>query len=166
MPWYRTSRSAEVFVTVPPPAQVVHFVRRAVTSPGCGGRAASSYRRSVMPGPVVRCGRRCSAVRAAPCGVVRCVPVSVRVRVPRFADSVGSVGTLNPGSPEGCFITICGGLLQYPVGGVRCLTPRPAQWKCVSPFENTRSHGCRSAIEVISASSCRTTTTSLLLLSA
>ena len=32
------------------------------------------------------------------------------------------------------------------------------------PFENTESHGCRSAIEVISASSCRTTTTSLLLL--
>ena len=24
-------------------------------------------------------------MRAAPCGVVRCVPVSVRVRVPRFA---------------------------------------------------------------------------------
>jgi len=29
--------------------------------------------------------------------------------------SVGSVGTLNPGSPEGCFVTVCGGLLQCPV---------------------------------------------------
>ena len=29
-----------------------------------------------------------------------------------FFGSVGSVGTLNPGSPEGCFVTICEGLLQ------------------------------------------------------
>ena len=53
---------------------------------------------------------------------------------------VGSVGTLNPGAPEG-FVTICGGLLQYPVGGVRHLTPRPAQWKCGRAFVLDHSDG-------------------------
>ena len=33
----------------------------------------------------------------------------------RYSTSVGSVGTLNPGSPDGCFVTVCGGLL--PSGG-------------------------------------------------
>ena len=43
---------------------------------------------------------------------------------------VGSVGTLNPGSPEGCFVTVCGGLLQYPVGGFRCLTRKASAMGC------------------------------------
>ena len=42
------------------------------------------------------------------------------------------------------FVTICGGLLQHPVGGVRYLTPRPAQWKCSQcPLRIPEIHGCR-----------------------
>ena len=56
---------------------------------------------------------------------------------------VGSVGTLNPGSPEGCFITICGGLLQYPVGGVRCrVAARAAGFRL---FSDAYFSGCECA---------------------